>query len=161
MKECMKKLLCLILISSSLIAMNDIRQYHPNVHQLFVMNLIKENGVDQEIVLKKLNNSLTDILYFQGKPIGFVTYHNGFSCFECCFKKNNPGQISTIIIDSNHRRRGFGNILLNHVLQELQFPNCESITTRIPDDNQCARKFFLRNGFKKNGSNQYEFKWRK
>ena len=86
---------------------------------------------------------IIDVLYADDKLAGFVTYY---------FKKHNVAHLELLAIDSSMRKKGYGKLLVEHVIQEAKKHDCSIVQLYVYTSNPSAIKFYEHLGFKLKGN---------
>ena len=111
-----------------------------------IRNYIKEdiNNIN-ELGLLLHNNYNFDIDSFSN---AFVIYENniflGFIVYSIMYER---AEIIDIIIDSNYRKRGYANKLLEYTIEKIKENNCDNITLEVNENNLSAINLYKKNGF--------------
>ena len=77
------------------------------------------------------------VIYEENKFIGFIVYSIIYERAE----------IIDIIIDSNYRKRGYANKLLEYTIEKIKEKNCDNITLEVNENNISAINLYKKQGF--------------
>jgi ribosomal protein S18 acetylase RimI-like enzyme len=79
-------------------------------------------------IITDVNNSI---------PFGFII----------CSRKNDFVHIHRLCIDNQHQNKGYGKILINHLINEANKFNLKNISLNVSINNNYAIIFYLKNNF--------------
>lgn len=80
-----------------------------------------------------------DVIYEGTNLAGFVTYY---------IKKHHVGHLELLAIDSQFRKKGYGTLLIEHVIQKCKKNGCTVLQLYVYVSNPKAIKFYEHLGFK-------------
>lgn len=135
----------------------EIIKFNPEQHKEDVLKIIKNDakyltyealGYPQGTTEKYLTSSKykTDVLLIDSKVIGFINYIS-YDLSLLTFNFGRHGIIHLMAIDKNHRKKGYGKLLFNHAITELNKCYVPIITVSVKKDNKAAIKLYEQAGF--------------
>lgn len=83
------------------------------------------------------------VLRINDNPVGFTTFY---------MEKPRVGHITLLAVNKNHRRKGFGRLLMNEAIRRLKKWGAKIITIYTSYDNLKAQQLYQSLGFKVTGS---------
>ena len=89
---------------------------------------------------KLSDNANVSVLQFDSDPVGIA-------CFYDNDKNTFIGYISLIGIKSEYRKKGFGKVLMGHVLEESKANGMKTVRLEVDDRNRDAISFYKKYGF--------------
>ena len=90
---------------------------------------------------------ITKVLRVDGKTVGFINYTIEEPPFLLKLFMNSNGLVHLMGVESKHQSKGYGKVLLDHVLQELKGKDIHKVLLCVKTENNLARKFYEKEGF--------------
>jgi len=121
----------------------DYRKYLNLINQFRSTTFTEE---EYKNILNKIeNNSTIWVVDYNNELIATTTI-----IYEYKFIHNigKTGHIEDVCVDKNHRNKGIGNLLINHVVNEAHKENCYKI---ILNCDEKLENFYKKSGLEKNG----------
>ncbi len=88
----------------------------------------------------------TDVLRVDGKTVGFVNYA-AYDMNILSFHIARHGLLHLIGVDTEHQKKGYGTLLLDHAIEELKKLNAPNIILAVQSDNINAQKLYEKKNF--------------
>lgn len=81
---------------------------------------------------------IIDVLRVHGKMAGFVAYY---------LKNETTGHVLFLVVDKDHRRKGYSKILLTHAIHELMKQGVTAVDLVTRSQNTRAQSLYVKMGF--------------
>lgn len=132
---------------------------------LIIIEEIKKELSENNTFIKLENfNNYINKVETHAKMISFVDSNKkiqevyGFCIYYCNDYKNLTGFITLIIINKNHRNKGYGEKLLNYVIKDIKNNGFNKLSLNVNKYNKKAIKLYKKKGFVETELNDDEYK---
>lgn len=102
---------------------------------------LPSEAYSEQIILENIanKNMINYILFWRGECVGYT----------CCSYFGDEAELLKICVKNVYQHKGFGNILLNKLINKLKTLKIENIFLEVREDNTNAINFYIKNHFNK------------